>query len=82
MTYCLCIVGYLEMANDDDTNESPFKTTVEAARFLRLKKRTLDNMRWRGVGPKYRKHGGRICYHVEDLTAWSNAHESTHAAER
>jgi len=65
----------------EDDDDSPFRTTAEAARFLRLKKRTLDNMRWKGVGPKYRKHGGRICYHIDDLKAWSNAHESAHAVE-
>ncbi len=52
---------------------SPFLITAEAAEFLKLKKRTLDNMRWRGEGPRYRKHGGRICYHIDDLQAWSSA---------
>ena len=27
--------------------ESPYLTTTEAAQFLRLKERTLNNMRWR-----------------------------------
>ena len=51
--------------------ENPFLTVAEAALYLRLKKRTLDNMRWMGTGPKFRKHGGRIFYHVDDLTEWS-----------
>lgn len=50
---------------------TPFLDTEEAADYLRLKKRTLDNMRWLGTGPRYRKHGGRIRYHIEDLQAWS-----------
>ena len=32
---------------------------------------TLDNLRWIGTGPKFRKHGGRIVYHIDDLEAWS-----------
>ncbi len=51
--------------------ENPFLTVAEAAQYLRLKKRTLDNMRWMGTGPKFRKHGGRILYHRDDLIEWS-----------
>ena len=43
----------------------------EAAKYLRLKKRTLDNMRWMGTGPKFRKHGGRIFYELGELKEWS-----------
>jgi len=54
-----------------DSSKSPFLTVDEAATYLRLKKRTLDNMRWMGTGPKFRKHGGRIYYHEEELKEWS-----------
>jgi len=54
-----------------EKSDNPFLTVEEAATWLRLKKRTLDNMRWMGTGPKFRKHGGRIFYHVDDLTEWS-----------
>lgn len=50
---------------------SPFLTTVEAAAFLRLQRRTLANMRHRRTGPHYRKHGGRIVYSLDDLETWS-----------
>ena len=50
---------------------SPYYKVREAAAFLRLRARTLDNMRWLGIGPKYRKHGGRIVYHIQDLVDWS-----------
>jgi hypothetical protein len=50
---------------------SPYLKVREAASFLRLRGRTLDNMRWLGTGPKYRKHGGRIVYHIHDLIEWS-----------
>jgi hypothetical protein len=51
--------------------ENPFLTVREAADFLRLKKHTLDNMRWMGTGPRFRKHGGRIYYHLDELKEWS-----------
>jgi hypothetical protein len=54
-----------------DQPETPFLSVEEAAKWLRLKKRTLDNMRWMGTGPKFRKHGGRIFYHRDDLVEWS-----------
>jgi Helix-turn-helix domain len=54
----------------EETN-SPFLTVEEAATYLRLKKRTLDNMRWMGTGPKFRKHGGRIFYDLGELKEWS-----------
>lgn len=53
--------------------KSPFLVTTEAADYLQLKKRTLENMRWRGQGPKFRKHGGRVCYHLDDLEDWSRS---------
>ena len=40
--------------------ENPFLTVAEAATYLRLKKRTLDNMRWMGTGPKFRKHDVKV----------------------
>ncbi len=58
-----------------EQRKSPYLDTIEAAAYLRLKKRTMDNMRWLGTGPKFRKHGGRICYHIDDLEAWSKLHE-------
>ena len=52
---------------------SPFLTTVEAADVLRLKPHTLENMRWQGTGPQFRKHGGRIFYLLAELKQWTNA---------
>ena len=53
--------------------QSPYLTTKEAADFLRLKPRTLENMRWVGGGPQYHKHGGRVLYHIDELRRWSEA---------
>lgn len=47
-------------------------TTSEAADYLRLKKHTLENMRWQGTGPPFRKHGGRVFYHRAELKQWSD----------
>ena len=54
-----------------DKPDTQFLSVEEAALWLRLKKRTLDNMRWMGTGPNFRKHGGRIYYHVDELKEWS-----------
>jgi hypothetical protein len=53
------------------SKKSPYLTTAEAAQVLRLKQHTLDNMRWQGTGPRFRKHGGRIFYHRDDIKRWS-----------
>lgn len=49
----------------------PLLTTKEAAELLRLKAHTLENMRWQGSGPPFRKHGGRVFYHRKELFQWS-----------
>ena len=58
------------MAHD---RETPYLTPNEAAACLRLRRRTLADMRHRRTGPHYRKHCGRIVYSVNDLDAWSSA---------
>ena len=55
-----------------DHPKSPFLTAQEAADYLRLDVKTLNNMRWRGEGPNYRKHGGKVVYHQSDLEQWSS----------
>jgi hypothetical protein len=53
--------------------KSPYCKVREVAAFLRLGSRTLDNMRWRGVGAKYRKHDGQVVYHIPDFIDWSQS---------
>ena len=50
---------------------SPFLNTAQAAFYIGLSKRTLEKMRVTGGGPKYRKHGRYVRYHIDDLNAWS-----------
>jgi predicted DNA-binding transcriptional regulator AlpA len=54
-----------------DESDNPFITIAEAARILRVKRRTLDNLRWKNEGPPFRRHGGRIVYHRDDVLKWS-----------
>jgi hypothetical protein len=49
----------------------PFLEEEEAAAYLLLNVKTLQGWRLKGGGPAYRKHGGRIAYHIDDLEAWS-----------
>jgi Helix-turn-helix domain len=55
----------------EDNQKSPYLSVDEAGTYLRLKKRTLDKMRWMGTGPNFRKHGGRVFYHIDELKEWS-----------
>ena len=55
-----------------DPANDRFLTIAEAAELLRMHRRTLDNLRWRGEGPRYRRHGGRIVYLLSELLAWSD----------
>ncbi len=48
-------------------------TTAEAAKRVRLAKRTLEDFRCKGGGPIFRKLGGRVLYRVEDLDSWVNS---------
>ena len=61
------------MFDDDD---SPFLTIDETAEILRIKRRTLDNLRWSGDGPPARRHGGRIVYHRREVLDWSERQRS------
>jgi len=61
--------------------ESPFLTTVEAATYVCLSRRTLEKMRTAGDGPAYRKHGRYVRYHIDDLDAWSTARRTNSTSE-
>ena len=53
--------------------ETPLMTTVEAAVFVRLSRRTLEDYRTKGTGPTYRRLGKKIYYRSGDLDAWIDA---------
>ena len=50
---------------------SPYLKVEEAALYLRISQRSLEHFRSDGNGPPYRKHGGAIVYHIDDLDRWS-----------
>jgi excisionase family DNA binding protein len=50
---------------------SPFLTTKQAAKYLCLSSRTLEKMRMTAHGPRFRKHGRYVRYHINDLDMWS-----------
>ncbi len=52
----------------------PLLSTKEAAFYLGLKPQTLIKMRMVRRGPKYRKHGRHVFYHIDDLEEWSKGH--------
>jgi excisionase family DNA binding protein len=52
---------------------SPFLTTSQAARYVGLKDDALQKMRRQGRGPRFRRHGRYVRYHIADLDAWSDA---------
>lgn len=63
----------------DDVSQSPprrYLTTQEAADYLRLKKNSLEKMRWLRRGPMFRHHGRNVVYAIEDLDAWSDERTS------
>ncbi|MGC4252648.1 MAG: helix-turn-helix domain-containing protein [Sphingobium sp.] len=50
---------------------SPWFTPDDAAAYVRLTVRGLEDMRAKGTGPHYHKVGERVVrYHVRDLDAW------------
>jgi hypothetical protein len=45
-------------------------TTDEVATFLRKPPRTLEQWRYRGVGPRYVKAGRDVRYRWQDVETW------------
>lgn len=58
-----------------ETTETPARlaTPREIAHYRRVSLQTLNNERYLGTGPKYKKLGGRVLYDWADVLAWVNA---------
>ena len=56
-------------------------TTDEAATFLSLKRKTLENWRVAGGGPQFIRAGGRIAYDPRDIEAWIAARRVSNTSE-
>lgn len=50
---------------------TPFLTTEQAAFYLGLSARKLQQLRARGEGPIFRRHCRYVRYHIDDLDRWS-----------
>jgi hypothetical protein len=49
----------------------PFLSTEQAGFYLGLSPRKLQAMRSAGDGPRFRRHGRFVRYHIDDLDDWS-----------
>lgn len=65
-----------------EEDEHTLMTTVEAAKFLRVTRSTLDHYRCTGRGPIYRKHGVRVFYTKASLIRWSQRHAFSSTSTR
>jgi hypothetical protein len=50
---------------------SPFLNTEQAAFYLGLSARKLQQMRGTDTGPRFRRHSRYVRYHIDDLDGWS-----------
>lgn len=50
---------------------TPFLSTEQAAFYLGLSPRKLQELRAAGEGPAFRRHCRFIRYHIDDLDGWS-----------
>jgi len=62
--------------------EKALATAEEVAAYLRTTKTKLANDRYRGIGPKFVKHGRRVLYRWEDVYAWTEANLVQRTDER
>lgn len=53
--------------------DSPFLNTQQAAFYLGLSARKLQQMRRGDTGPVFRCHSRHVRYHIDDLDAWSKS---------
>ncbi len=63
------------------SSQSPYMTTVQAAKHLNMSPKTLEKYRAVGGGPVFRKHGRKVLYRVADLDAWSDGRAARSTSE-
>jgi hypothetical protein len=59
----------------------PFLNTEQAAFYLGVSARKLQQLRRGQGGPQFRRHSRYVRYHIDDLDAWSKgdtSHEPCH----
>lgn len=50
---------------------SPFLSPEQAAHYLGVSVRTLQEHRSACTGPRFRRHCRHVRYHIDDLDSWS-----------
>ena len=50
---------------------APFLSPEQTAYYLGLTTRALQEFRSNGTGPRFRRHGRNIRYHIDDVDAWA-----------
>lgn len=60
---------------------SPFLNTAQAAFYVGLSSKTVEKMRRRGDGPRFRRHGRFVRYHIDDLDIWSRGDTNLNAID-
>jgi hypothetical protein len=60
---------------------SPFLSTEQAAFYLGLSARKLQQMRASGAGPGFRRHSRYVRYHIDDLDSWSKGITGTEPSD-
>lgn len=50
---------------------TPFLNTEQAAFYLGVSARRLQQLRGAGAGPVFRRHSRYVRYHIDDLDSWS-----------
>lgn len=58
-----------------------FLTQAEAAQLLRLSERTLEGLRVRGGGPRYRKFLKRVLYDHDEVLEWADERVRTSTSD-
>ena len=53
----------------------------QAAEYVQLSVRTLQNMRVRGGGPAFVKAGARVLYELDDLVTWLRGNKRASTSE-
>ena len=62
-----------QLAVEDPYALPRFMTPAQAAKYLNLNPRLLDDWRWRKKGPKYVKVGNNVRYTLEELDRFAAA---------
>jgi hypothetical protein len=56
---------------------TPFLATEQAAFYLGVSPRKLQELRATGEGPVFRRHCRYVRYHIDDLDSWSRQSAGT-----